>query len=145
MELFLNIFWLLLALTGAGLWGARWSRTVPSRARGAEVFRSAVGLVCVLVLLFFAISLTDDLNMVPAVAEEARSSRRTLQIWKGSQTDPDPEKHSAAYDTAVLLALFAPHNALISRLVTTDAGSPRAAAHQPLQGRAPPRFASHSL
>src|SRR2546426_1953964 len=75
MELLLNVFWFLLALLGIGLWWARRSRASQNRVEPRQLLREAVSLGCVLVLLFFAISLTDDLHAVPAIAEESRSSR----------------------------------------------------------------------
>jgi len=68
MELLLNVFWLLLALTSVGVWRLKWSR-----GGRRESLRGAIGLCCVLVLLFFAISLTDDLHEIPAVAEDTSS------------------------------------------------------------------------
>src|SRR2546426_5264662 len=74
MELLLNVFWFLLALLGIGLWWARRSRASQNRVEPRQLLREAVSLGCVLILLFFAISLTDDLHAVPAIAEESRSS-----------------------------------------------------------------------
>jgi len=138
MELLLNLFWFLVALASVGLWWTRWSRANRSRGRLQRSIRSAVGLCCVLVLLFFAISLTDDLQQVPAVSEDINCPRRPLQIWKGSPISAEPGKHAAPL--AVVDVSKAPCYAaeVVGRVVQADAASPLTAFNRPFQGRAPP-------
>lgn len=135
MELLLNLFWLLVALAGFGLWGLRWSRA--SRGRG-ECVRGAVSLSCVLVLLFFAISLTDDLHEIPALAEERNPSPRSLQAWKASAPGAEPDKHAAAVADVGVSSLPCLAGVPMGRVLRADAPSPRAGAIEPFQGRAPP-------
>ncbi|HEY4740120.1 MAG TPA: hypothetical protein VIH76_05950 [Candidatus Acidoferrales bacterium] len=71
MEALLNLIWLLLALTGTMLWVVYWRRDFFARSRRKQILYSAVGLICVLVLMFYAISLTDDLYEIAALVEDA--------------------------------------------------------------------------
>jgi hypothetical protein len=145
MELFLNLLWLAVALAGVGVWWTRWSRSARARGGRRESLRGAVGLSCVLVLLFFAISLTDDLHAVPAVDEDARSTRRAVQSYKGGQTDPDPDKQTVFFAEAASPAVFAPGSVVIARLSPPDSPSPWTAPNPPVGGRAPPSPSSLAL
>src|SRR5574337_1161031 len=138
MELLLNLFWLLLAVVSFAAWGMQWPRRGGVRGHRRELLYGAVGLTCALVLLFFAISLTDDLHEVPAVAESTRSSRRTLQISKGGASDGDSDKHSALLAEAPVARIFVPVRAAVGWLVAAAAPSPLAVPNRPFQGRAPP-------
>jgi hypothetical protein len=71
METLLNLIWLLLALTSGALWAAHWRHALFARNRRKQVLYSAVGLMCVLLLMFYAISLTDDLLEITALVEDA--------------------------------------------------------------------------
>jgi len=138
MELLLNVFWFLLALLSIGLWWARRSRASQNRVEPRQLLREAVSLGCVLVLLFFAISLTDDLHAVPAIAEESRSSRRSLQTLKGTSAEPDPEKQAPHFAQTVPSMLFFAVAVVLNRLAIIDAPPFQSAPARPTQGRAPP-------
>lgn len=74
MELFLNLLWLLIAVSAFGVWHAH-----PSGggcAPGNERRRGWIALACSLVLLFFVISMTDDLHSEVMLVEDATTSRR---------------------------------------------------------------------
>jgi hypothetical protein len=74
MELFLNLLWLLIAAGAIGVWRTRWVREKP-RSRGGSLCEwTAMG--CALVLLFFAVSLTDDLHAEAMLLDECAASRR---------------------------------------------------------------------
>jgi hypothetical protein len=145
MELFLNVFWLLLALLSVGLWWTQWSRAGSGRGERGASLPSAISLSCALLVLFPVISLTDDLHAVPALAEETRSPRRLLQNFKGSQADPDPDKQVAPFANTVLPNLFSVASVVVGRLAPLDASSPQMAPEQTPQGRAPPRPSSLAL
>ena len=74
MELFLNLLWLLIAVSAFGIWQAHLSGG--GRAPGGQTRRSWIALACALVLLFFVISMTDDLHAEVMVIEDASSSKR---------------------------------------------------------------------
>ncbi|MGA8307854.1 MAG: hypothetical protein WB723_19415 [Candidatus Acidiferrales bacterium] len=74
MELFLNLLWLLIAAGAVGVWRTRWQRQkLPSRR---DSFREWTAMGCALVLLFFAVSLTDDLHTAAMLLDECSASRR---------------------------------------------------------------------
>jgi hypothetical protein len=74
MELFLNILWVLMALAGASVWRMRWTRQ--PRAREHDAWRQWTAFASAMVLLFFVVSLTDDLHAQSILYEEYSSSRR---------------------------------------------------------------------
>jgi hypothetical protein len=74
MELFLNLLWLLIAIGAAVLWRTCWLPQKPQRQR--EPLREWTAIGCALVLLFFAVSLTDDLHSEVMLQEESSASRR---------------------------------------------------------------------
>ncbi len=139
MELLLNLLWFLVALAGFALWWTRWSRAGRGCGQRQESLRGAVGLSCVLVLLFFAISLTDDLQAVPMVAEDARSPWRAFQNYKRSQAEPDPDKQTAHFAEAVSPTMFFPASVVVW-LSPSDWPSPQPTPARPVGGRAPPSF-----
>jgi hypothetical protein len=82
MELFLNILWVLIVLTGACVWRMRWAHH--PRARQHEAWRQWTAFACAMVLLFFVVSLTDDLHAELVLFEESWSSRRHA-MWHTCQ------------------------------------------------------------
>ncbi len=140
MESFLNLLWLLLALLSFALWRMKWCQG----ARG-ESFRGAVGLSCVLVLLFFPISLTDDLHEVPALAEDTSSPCRPLRVWKASPIGAENGKHPTLFAGMALSKLFRRADTVVGRVIPTDAAFPRTSSKHSFEGRAPPSAAAVTL
>ncbi len=72
MELLLNAIWLALAAGLLVVWHSRWLPQIRGpRDRSRQSF---VGLVCVLALLFPAISLSDDLHPAEIALADTKSS-----------------------------------------------------------------------
>jgi hypothetical protein len=74
MELFLNILWVLIALAAVVTWRTRWTRQARLRCHAA--WREWTAFVCAIVLLFFVVSLTDDLHAELMLFEECSTGRR---------------------------------------------------------------------
>jgi hypothetical protein len=74
MELFLNLLWVAIAVIAFGFWRTRWLRERPKNRRNP--LREWTAFACALVLLFFAVSLTDDLHSELMVFDECCASRR---------------------------------------------------------------------
>lgn len=74
MELFLNLLWVLIAAGAITVWRNCW--LPEARASRREPFREWTAMGCALVLLFFAVSLTDDLHSNVSLLEDSSSSRR---------------------------------------------------------------------
>jgi hypothetical protein len=79
MEFALNLAWLLLATTSAAILGGRVFRADGSKRLKVSKWRFVVALGLCLVILFFVISVTDDLNEQEAIAEESGSSQVLLK------------------------------------------------------------------
>jgi hypothetical protein len=74
MELFLNLLWVLIAAGAIGVWRTCWRSEKPRSRR--ESLREWTAMGCALVLLFFAVSLTDDLYAAAMLLDECSASRR---------------------------------------------------------------------
>src|SRR5579864_1449396 len=74
MEAFLNILWLAICTVLLLAWRGHWLAQVRRRAHGGAALQSFLSLVCLLALLFPAISLSDDLRPVMLALPDSKSS-----------------------------------------------------------------------
>lgn len=74
MELFLNCLWVVIATVIIGLWRTRWTREHRDVRR--DPLREWTAITCALVLLFFAVSLSDDLHAEVMLSDDCFTSRR---------------------------------------------------------------------
>jgi hypothetical protein len=86
MELFLNFLWAMIALAALGTWRACWMH---ERRERRDPVREWAAVVCALVLLFFAVSLSDDLHSGLALPDESAASRRHSLSWNATRLSPD--------------------------------------------------------
>jgi hypothetical protein len=73
MEAFLNFLWVLIAAVALGIWRTRWQHE--QRESRRDPVREWTAMGCALVLLFFAVSLTDDLHSEIALFDESSAGR----------------------------------------------------------------------
>jgi hypothetical protein len=99
MELFLNTFWFAITIAGVILWRTRWTREY--RIRRHAPWREWTAFVCSMVLLFFVVSLTDDLHAELMLIEECSSSRRHAACV-ACPHHSSPESRTATHPCAVL-------------------------------------------
>ena len=86
MEQFLNFFWLAITLVTTLTWGIVTVRKKPgSRCRP---FQEAARLGCALLLLFFTISMTDDLHFEMVVIEGGDQRHSTVVACPDDQPSP---------------------------------------------------------
>jgi hypothetical protein len=148
MELFLNSLWLLIAVTAVTAWSTGSVRQKLRLPR--KLLIESIALATSLVFLFFAISLTDDLQAAAAAAagdvsatlcDDMVSNRRDALVWQAAHNSHVGAEWSHAPVTAAPLAsLFAPKLEVVARVSPSaiDIGSrPKAT---PSSGRAPPLF-----
>jgi hypothetical protein len=100
MELFLNLLWILMASGILAVWRMRWVR----QKRGAvrNPLQEYTAIACGLVLLFFAVSLTDDLHSEIVLIEESSASRRHAACWASAHPAPQSGTASHAAGAATL-------------------------------------------
>ncbi|HEV3374862.1 MAG TPA: hypothetical protein VG051_04105 [Candidatus Acidoferrum sp.] len=90
MELTLNLVWLCVAIVGLKLlWGSL-SRAEAHSDRSPDHWRKIVAMSCALVILFFVISMTDDLHDQEILVEESKSSRILSRMDVSSPAIPGP-------------------------------------------------------
>jgi len=89
MESFLNILWMAIAAVAFGFWRTRWLHDRSDRRR--DPLREWTAFACALVLLFFAVSLTDDLHSELVIFDECSASRRlSTSLVRSHDAPPHP-------------------------------------------------------
>jgi hypothetical protein len=139
MELVLNVLWALLALGILGVWRLRW---VPQRQQSQRnSFAEWTALGCVLVLLFFAVSVTDDLHPEIALLVDRTASRRHAIVRSPGHNSVHAKRVISASNSAILQG-FAPLESLglIGRIGLSVNASPSLLEYGQFDGRAPPTF-----
>jgi hypothetical protein len=108
MESFLNILWVAIAAVAFGFWRTRWLHDRSERRR--DSLREWTAFACALVLLFFAVSLTDDLHSELVIFDECSASRRhSLALVRSHDAPPHPTfALSSGVARQQLFALFDP-------------------------------------
>jgi hypothetical protein len=87
MELFLNIVWMLVAAGLLVAWRTRWIHERRGSSRRSLQEWSAISLA--LVVLFFAVSMTDDMHSEIVALEECSASKRDFVHALGAHAAPD--------------------------------------------------------
>jgi hypothetical protein len=137
MELLLNIVWLLIAVGVLGTWRSHWVYQRKHTLRHSLQEWTAVSVA--LILLFFAVSMTDDLHAEMVLSEDSSISRRGLS----SSASAHPLPHSSALPRAYSWAIV-PHVLPVPQMSVfwsfEPPAPPRALQLQSerLSGRAPP-------
>jgi hypothetical protein len=88
MELALNLVWLCVAIVGIVLQFIVLSRAAAPADQPPSPWRKTIAMGCTLVILFFVISMTDDLHQQEIVLEETKSSRVLSGTGVSSQPLP---------------------------------------------------------
>jgi hypothetical protein len=97
MELFLNILWVFIALACLCVWRSSWA--MQPREREHASWRQWTAFVCALILLFFMVSLTDDLHSELVVFEECSASRRHATCLACPHHAPQSHAAGSVYAT----------------------------------------------
>lgn len=137
MELFLNLLWVAIAALAFGFWRTRWLHERPQHRR--DPLREWTAFACALVLLFFAVSLTDDLHSELVIFDECCASRRHSAALVCPHHSPANGLFRRFSGAAVLpaIASFDPLQRL-GTLVVPAGFSCLPLAARPTPGRAPP-------
>lgn len=135
MELFLNILWLVIAVAGLCVWRICWAHQ--QRAPEHSPWRQWTAFGSALILLFFTVSLTDDLHSELIYFEECAASRRHATCL--GCPDHTPQKHVAGIHYAVpIVPSFPQRLSAISSLIPPNEFSPAFSCVGAASGRAPP-------
>jgi hypothetical protein len=103
MELLLNAIWLVVATSLLLVWRVRWLPQLRASAAARRKWQSLIGLVCVLALLFPAISLTDDLHPTEFALADTKS---LYAVAHGHDSaSPAPRTHSPIHGLAGILRI----------------------------------------
>jgi hypothetical protein len=139
MELLLNAIWLVVASTLLLVWRLRWLPQLRARSVDHRKWQSFVGLICVLALLFPAISLTDDLHPTEIALPDTKSVYAVAHAHDSAGPSPRSNAPLQGFSGIVSVSQF--------RLMLAPDDSPVACAqgfalHEShcgrISGRAPP-------
>jgi hypothetical protein len=137
METFLNILWVLIAAAGLATWQLQWVRQKRGQPRNA--MREWTAMVAALILLFFAVSLTDDLHSDILLLDECATGRRHAAICTRGHGSPHEGNVVHATRAAVMPRLNSPAYAEVAGTIFADSHSSiRAPELRCFFGRAPP-------
>lgn len=140
MELFLNIFWVLIALCMLGGWCI--SCACHKARTPRKLLQEGIALACALVFVFFAVSLSDDLQAAAGaiLSDDFATGRRHSLVWDCShsahQNAERPQVPSAAAPPQLL---FSPSLQVAERILPAAAHVDRDLKETSLFGRSPPR------
>jgi len=140
MELALNLTWLGLALAGFALLGSNLSHAVEHSARRTSNRQKIIAMSCALIILFFVVSMTDDLRDQEVAVEESRLLRAASAAGSPSLASA----HSVVTPAFLMLLAFARSSIAFTlpssrRLLEfLEVSSPAAISRSSLCGRAPP-------
>ena len=140
MELALNLVWLGLALAGFALLGSNLSRAAEHPARRPSNRQKIIAMSCALVILFFVVSMTDDLHDQEVAVEESK----LLRVASAAGSPSLASVHSVVTPAFLMLLAFT-RSAIAFTLPSgrrllefLEVSSPAAISRSSLCGRAPP-------
>jgi hypothetical protein len=98
MELALNLIWVCVALSGCALLAVNLSRASGRPAGRPSNQQKIIAMSCALIILFFVISMTDDLHDQEILVEESKS----LRVMTGTGSASLTTAHSATIPAFLL-------------------------------------------
>ena len=135
MELFLNILWLVIAVAGLSVWRICWAHQ--QRAREHSPWRQWTAFGSALVLLFFMVSLTDDLHSELIYFEECAANRRYTTCLACAHHAP-PRRVIATHYAIRVIPGFPQRLSAIGSVIPSKEFSPALSRVGVASGRAPP-------
>jgi hypothetical protein len=140
MELALNLIWLGLALAGIALLGSNLSHAAEHSARRLSNRQKIIAMSCALIILFFVVSMTDDLHDQEVAVEESKLLRVTTAASSPSLACAHSVRVSASLTffafTVSSIALTLPSSRRLQE--SLEVSSPAAISRSSHCGRAPP-------
>jgi hypothetical protein len=100
METFLNLVWLLLVVAALFVWQRRWVRQKSPAQR--NTFQEWTAFACVMVLMFYVVSMTDDLHPEILLADGCSAGRRSM-LARPSAHRPSARSRVASPPSAAVL------------------------------------------
>jgi hypothetical protein len=140
IELILNLLWLLVAVALVCVWRTQWiSQRWGREATGRRHLQEWSAVSLALVLLFFAVSMSDDMHASIVALEDCSASKRNpMQVTAAHRlTEPAPAQHRAVWAACVPVPWLGPMS-LLGGLASRESWP---AAHRSIRlkpNRAPP-------
>ncbi|MGB9070830.1 MAG: hypothetical protein WCC21_19865 [Candidatus Acidiferrales bacterium] len=141
MELLLNLLWLLIAIALLCVWRTQWRTQRRGRDRRHLQEWSAVSLA--LVLLFFAVSMSDDLHSEIVALEESSASKRDSIHLSAAHPSVEPSRgHRQAHSPVSPRALGPGQFEPVGTVVVSQPAFQSPASYGRKPNRGPPVFLS---
>ena len=83
METLLNVVWVMLVIAALCVWQRRWVRQRAASRRNR--LQEWTAFVCVMVMMFYVVSMTDDLHPEIFLCDGSTSGRRTMLVRPPAQ------------------------------------------------------------
>jgi len=119
MELLLNVVWMLTTLAFLIVWRFRW---IPQKGNSLRnCLQEFAAIVCTLVILFFAISLSDDLRADAILSDDCLVGRRHSISVNSRHDGGEPPQKLAPHGSALPItdcSILAPRP--VSRLLVLE-------------------------
>ena len=100
METFLNLVWVLLVVVALWVWQRRWVRQRAASQRNP--LQEWTAFACVMVLMFYVVSMTDDLHPEILLCDGCSTGRRSLLVRPAAQ-HPLARGHAPSSLSAAIL------------------------------------------
>jgi hypothetical protein len=136
MELFLNILWVVIALGALCAWRVIWKRQEHRTRR--EPLQEWTAFVCALVFVFFAVSLSDDLQAAAILSDDCARGWHHSLSWNCGHAREDNARLTRASAAGVWPQAIFPALRMISLIVPASVLPGCNFAHELSSGRAPP-------
>jgi hypothetical protein len=99
METFLNLVWLFLVVVGLCVWQRHWVRQRPALRRNP--LQEWTAFACAMVLMFYVVSMTDDLHPEILLVDGCSTGRRSVLVRPAAHR-PSVRNHTPSSNSAVL-------------------------------------------
>jgi hypothetical protein len=100
METFLNLVWLLLVIAALCVWQRLWVRQKSPSQR--NTFQEWTAFACVMVLMFYVVSMTDDLHPEILLADGCSTGRRSMLVRPAAHRPSAKSRVASSPSAAVL-------------------------------------------
>jgi hypothetical protein len=115
METFLNLVWVLLVVAALWVWQRRWLRQKDASRRNR--LQEWTAFVCVMVLMFYVVSMTDDLHPEILLCDGCSTGRRTA-LARPCTHRPSVKGHVAPQSAALLPRADSPKLPMLGGAIT---------------------------
>jgi hypothetical protein len=121
METFLNVVWVLLVVVALCVWQRRWVRQKGGSRRNS--IQEWTAFVCVMVLMFYVVSMTDDLHPEILLCDGCSTGRRTSLVRPCAHRSSTKAQAPSSPSAAILPRVNSPNSLSTAGVIAPPAQS----------------------